>query len=138
MSCTACRFDVLAAPQLVNRYGALKLADFGMSRVFTIPSKQYTREVSDYNWYCIVKTLWCQGVTLPLLYTCIENNANLCSTHVQVITLWYRPPEILLGSTRYRAGVDMWWVLIPQSGISHHSFRLVGSASTYVITCTPI
>lgn len=30
-------------------------------------------------------------------------------TH-EVITLWYRPPEILLGSTRYSPGVDMWSV----------------------------
>ncbi len=121
VSCAACTFDVLTAPQLVNRYGALKLADFGMARVFTMPSKPYTREVRVYYWYCIAKRLWCQGMTLPLLYACIEkNNVKLRSTHVQVITLWYRPPEILLGSTRYQSGADMWWVL-PESGISQYS-----------------
>ncbi|CAN0213574.1 unnamed protein product, partial [Phaeothamnion confervicola] len=28
----------------------------------------------------------------------------------RVITLWYRPPELLLGSTRYGPPVDMWGV----------------------------
>jgi len=27
-----------------------------------------------------------------------------------VITLWYRPPELLLGSTKYTAAVDLWSV----------------------------
>lgn len=27
---------------------------------------------------------------------------------VQVVTLWYRAPEILLGSTRYSTPVDVW------------------------------
>lgn len=26
----------------------------------------------------------------------------------QVVTLWYRAPEILLGSKHYSTGVDMW------------------------------
>jgi serine/threonine protein kinase len=26
----------------------------------------------------------------------------------RVATLWYRPPELLLGATRYSAAVDMW------------------------------
>eukprot|EP00996_Jenningsia_fusiforme_P000521 NODE_1461_length_1522_cov_354.034623_g1319_i0.p2 GENE.NODE_1461_length_1522_cov_354.034623_g1319_i0~~NODE_1461_length_1522_cov_354.034623_g1319_i0.p2 ORF type:complete len:308 (-),score=58.75 NODE_1461_length_1522_cov_354.034623_g1319_i0:463-1386(-) len=30
-------------------------------------------------------------------------------TH-EVVTLWYRPPEILLGTKRYSPGVDMWGV----------------------------
>lgn len=30
-------------------------------------------------------------------------------THdVQVVTLWYRAPEILLGGRQYSTGVDMW------------------------------
>jgi cyclin-dependent kinase 12/13 len=28
----------------------------------------------------------------------------------QVITLWYRPPELLLGATFYGVGVDLWSV----------------------------
>lgn len=26
----------------------------------------------------------------------------------KVVTLWYRPPELLLGATRYGVGVDLW------------------------------
>jgi cyclin-dependent kinase 12/13 len=29
-------------------------------------------------------------------------------TLAQVITLWYRPPELLLGSVLYGGAVDMW------------------------------
>lgn len=54
---------------LINKCGALKLADFGLSRAFTIPMNRYTHEV---------------------------------------VTLWYRPPEILLGAKVYTTTVDVW------------------------------
>jgi len=54
---------------LIDSSGILKLADFGLSRSFCIPLRQYTHEV---------------------------------------ITLWYRPPEILLGQRNYSTPVDMW------------------------------
>jgi len=47
---------------LIDRQGALKLADFGLARAFGIPLRPYTHEV---------------------------------------VTLWYRAPEILLGSRNY-------------------------------------
>ena len=28
----------------------------------------------------------------------------------EVVTLWYRPPDVLLGSTDYSTPIDMWWV----------------------------
>ncbi|KAL5663207.1 hypothetical protein ACJX0J_023315, partial [Zea mays] len=36
-----------------------------------------------------------------------DHNGNLTN---RVITLWYRPPELLLGSTKYSPAVDMWSV----------------------------
>ncbi|CAI0542274.1 unnamed protein product [Linum tenue] len=36
-----------------------------------------------------------------------DHNANLTN---RVITLWYRPPELLLGATKYGPAVDMWSV----------------------------
>ena len=54
---------------LVDAHGNLKLADFGLARVVTVPLRAYT---------------------------------------VEIITLWYRPPEILLGEQQYAAEVDMW------------------------------
>jgi cyclin-dependent kinase len=29
---------------------------------------------------------------------------------LQVVTLWYRAPEVLLGSRHYATGIDMWSV----------------------------
>lgn len=54
---------------LIDRTGAIKLADFGLARAFGIPIRAYTHEV---------------------------------------VTLWYRAPEILLGGTQYACPVDIW------------------------------
>ncbi len=54
---------------LIDKNGAIKLADFGLARAFGIPVRVYTHEV---------------------------------------VTLWYRAPEILLGSTKYSCPVDIW------------------------------
>lgn len=34
-----------------------------------------------------------------------DQNQQLTS---RVVTLWYRPPELLLGATEYSVGVDLW------------------------------
>jgi len=47
----------------------LKIADFGLARAFTVPSRSYSSEV---------------------------------------VTLWYRPPDVLLGSHNYTTSIDMW------------------------------
>ena len=47
----------------------LKLADFGLSRVYSIPIRPYTKEV---------------------------------------LTLWYRAPEMMLGINNYAIGLDIW------------------------------
>lgn len=54
---------------LIDRYGRIKLADFGLARSFGLPTRSFTHEV---------------------------------------VTLWYRAPEILLGSKLYTASVDVW------------------------------
>ena len=48
-----------------------KLADFGLSRVYSVPIRPYTKEV---------------------------------------LTLWYRCPELMLGLNQYSTGLDMWSV----------------------------
>lgn len=55
---------------LINREGALKLADFGLA-AFGIPVRSYTHEV---------------------------------------VTLWYRAPDVLMGSRKYSTPVDIWSV----------------------------
>ena len=54
---------------LIDKNGAIKLADFGLARAFGIPVRVYTHEV---------------------------------------VTLWYRAPEILLGANKYSCPVDVW------------------------------
>eukprot|EP00300_Choanocystis_sp_HF-7_P007547 c15352_g1_i1.p1 GENE.c15352_g1_i1~~c15352_g1_i1.p1 ORF type:complete len:322 (+),score=46.34 c15352_g1_i1:60-968(+) len=54
---------------LVSSDGRLKLADFGLSRAFSVPMSTYTHEV---------------------------------------VTLFYRPPEILLGAYEYNTAMDIW------------------------------
>ncbi|CAF1675309.1 unnamed protein product [Adineta ricciae] len=56
---------------LINERGELKLADFGLARVKSFPTKTYSHEV---------------------------------------VTLWYRPPDVLLGSTEYSTPIDIWAV----------------------------
>lgn len=61
--------DIKPQNLLIDREGHIKLADFGLSRCSSLPTKAYTHEV---------------------------------------ITMWYRPPELLLGSKIYTDGVDIW------------------------------
>lgn len=56
---------------LVDKQGNLKIADFGLVRMYSIPMRSYTHEI---------------------------------------ITLWYRPPEVLLGSKMYSLPVDVWGI----------------------------
>lgn len=63
-------YITLGSNLLVNRLGELKLADFGLARLF---QKKIKRDYTN-----------------------------------RVITLWYRPPELILGATAYGPEVDMW------------------------------
>ncbi|MEQ2181084.1 Cyclin-dependent kinase 17, partial [Goodea atripinnis] len=57
---------------LINEKGELKLADFGLARAKSVPTKTYSNEV---------------------------------------VTLWYRPPDVLLGSSEYSTQIDMQEIL---------------------------
>ncbi|XP_069383672.1 cyclin-dependent kinase 16 [Paralichthys olivaceus] len=93
---------------LINERGELKLADFGLARAKSIPTKTYSNEV---------------------------------------VTLWYRPPDILLGSTDYSTHIDMWGVgcifyematgrpLFPGSTVEeelHFIFKLLGTPTEQI------
>ncbi|MGH0176984.1 UNVERIFIED_CONTAM: hypothetical protein FKN15_074069 [Acipenser sinensis] len=88
---------------LINDKGELKLADFGLARAKSVPTKTYSNEV---------------------------------------VTLWYRPPDVLLGTTEYSTPIDMWGVgcifyemvtgrpLFPGSTVEdelHLIFRILGT-----------
>ncbi|KAJ1609918.1 putative cdc2-related protein kinase [Cryptosporidium canis] len=63
--------DIKCANLLISGDGVVKLADFGLARVFSTRNRMFTN---------------------------------------RVVTLWYRPPELLLGSQCYDYPVDMWSV----------------------------
>uniref|UniRef100_A0A8C7GUG5 Cyclin dependent kinase 17 n=1 Tax=Oncorhynchus kisutch TaxID=8019 RepID=A0A8C7GUG5_ONCKI len=94
---------------LINERGELKLADFGLARAKSVPTKTYSNEV---------------------------------------VTLWYRPPDVLLGSSEYSTQIDMWGVgcifyemaagrpLFPGSAVEdelHLIFRLLGECCHLVV-----
>ncbi|CAD5219452.1 unnamed protein product [Bursaphelenchus okinawaensis] len=75
---------------LINRLGELKLADFGLARAQSIPTKTYSNEV---------------------------------------VTLWYRPPDVLLGSTDYTTHIDMWGVGCILYEMLHHKPMFPGQSN---------
>ena len=107
--------------------GTLKLADFGLARPFCVPSRMYTHEVGVLARARVMRSLsrsrsWWRAAWLcffefararvapsgasrpqPKQRHHKTTNHFFCGGHVfritwQVVTLWYRAPEILLGS----------------------------------------
>lgn len=71
---------------LIDKVGTLKIADFGLARAFGVPVRTYTHEVR------------CNYPPFDLIPSFL----------LQVVTLWYRAPEILLGGRQYSTPVDIW------------------------------
>ncbi|XP_065344640.1 cyclin-dependent kinase 9-like [Cloeon dipterum] len=65
--------DLKSANILMTKKGILKLADFGLSRAFSVPNPGQQNRYTN-----------------------------------RVVTLWYRPPELLLGERNYGPPVDLW------------------------------
>ena len=82
---------------LIGEDDNLKLADFGLARAFGIPMRTYTHEVRLSAFRAPVLLLMNAKKSKPLFLR-------------QVVTLWYRAPEVLLGSRQYSTAIDMWSV----------------------------
>lgn len=71
---------------LINRKGELKLGDFGLARAFGVPVNTFSNEVSQ----------------VP------SDSISTLLNFMQVVTLWYRAPDVLLGSRTYSTSIDVW------------------------------
>lgn len=74
---------------LINRKGELKLGDFGLARAFGVPVNTFSNEVSA----CLRFS---------------QSNQLFQIICIQVVTLWYRAPDVLLGSRTYSTSIDVW------------------------------
>jgi serine/threonine protein kinase len=101
--------DIKLSNLLYNNKGQLKLADFGLARLFSYPS---TTEMT-----------------------------------LKVVSLWYRAPELLLGSETYTTAIDVWSIGCVVSELLAHRnlmdgdneldqlskiFRLLGSPNSRI------
>lgn len=88
--------DLKPANILVSSSGLVKITDFGMSRLYSY-NMALTPGVCAPLHHCVCHRKcvwgWKKNIFLPL----------------QVVTLWYRAPEVLLKSS-YMSSVDMWSV----------------------------
>ena len=78
----------------------LKLCDFGLSRMFSLPMGKMTHEI---------------------------------------ITLWYRPPEVLLGIENYTTKVDSWSIgcIIAEKIGDYPKFKKYGETKLFTVPKIP-
>lgn len=104
-----CR-DLKPQNLLISEMGDLKLADFGKQMSISFIYRTFMNGVS-------VK---CKCVSvcskIPAFYKHVFLLVGLARAKSipsrtyshEVVTLWYRPPDVLLGSTDYSTSLDMW------------------------------
>jgi len=71
------------------------------------------------------KVIQCFYVRTCALLTGLARAKSVpCHTYShEVVTLWYRPPDVLLGSTEYSTSLDMWYEL----SLRAHIARFISS-----------
>jgi cyclin-dependent kinase 12/13 len=84
--------DIKTSNILISNYHEIKLADFGLAR--NLPINEYSSLSSS--------SASSSSSSTSFL---MQQQGNMTNN---VITLWYRPPELLLGSKKYSTTVDIW------------------------------
>lgn len=79
---------------------------------------------------CIHTVAPAQKTCSPLFCGNVADQSS-CYWRPQIVTLWYRAPEVLLGSTHYSTPVDMWSV----GCIFAELVRKVGGACAFLDSC---
>ena len=85
--------DIKCSNILINNKCQVKLGDFGLARLYNVSIVQIINHENESVLH-----------TLTLLKA--EDRSRPYTN--KVITLWYRPPELLLGEERYGPSIDVW------------------------------
>ena len=95
----------------------LKIADLGLGRSFSIPVKSYTHEASgvqrapaSIGVHVVCRRACATIQQAPQVAKLADHRSAHACCCAQIVTLWYRAPEVLLGATHYATPVDMWSV----------------------------
>jgi cyclin-dependent kinase 12/13 len=101
--------DLKNANLLVNNKGEVKIADFGLARKFFRKAKTSTLNSPAGGGFGSqgdgVRSSQHEDGTVK---GSSQQQPNVPPMTNRVITLWYRPPELCLGSDQYGPEVDMW------------------------------
>ena len=88
------------------------MADFGLARAFGIPVRSYSHEVSENLHYKMR----------------LNNNSPISNNFLcKVVTLWYRAPDVLMGSRQYSTSIDVWSAGCIFAGKDDFRFRVFHS-----------
>lgn len=96
--------DIKLSNILYNHKGQLRLADFGLSRKVGGGRLSESRNSRGERGMAKGHKTTAVSSFLP------QKDPSLNNLTPKVVSLWYRPPELLLGSDEYDEGVDNWGV----------------------------
>ncbi|KAF7136096.1 hypothetical protein RHSIM_Rhsim08G0129200 [Rhododendron simsii] len=88
---------------LIGPRGQLKLADFGLARIFGSPDRRFTHQVLG----MIILGYGVLGNNVGWLFGLLKSWAEHWGVQ-QVFARWYRAPELLFGAKAYGPAVDVW------------------------------